>query len=291
MSYDPTEYKTYLGLAQKGISGLFELGDIDLNQGIAVQDFVVGKETTYVTHRNDQLHYQDIKSGSETKGAYFYSNTDQNMNNANVYLLMENKNKIPMTFTFEKKQAATPFFFINNVIEKNYNVEFDTKGGLPIPETQTVKPGNTATKPTDPTKQGYTFNGWKTEDGATYDFSNEVTDDIKLTADWKPINYNITYELNGGVAPSPDNQRTYTIKDEVIFKSPTREGYTFNGWYENSNFTGNSVTSIPVGSTGDKHLYAKWTKVEPEATNANYTIEYYFEGNDGTYQKKNTEKK
>ncbi len=293
VSHDGSTNTDYLGLATDGVSGLFELRDIDLNQGIAVHDFVANPDTTYVTHKNDDVHYQDIKSADNTtEGAYFYSNTDQNMiYNANVYLLMENKNKIPMTFTFENKRAASPFVFVNNVIEKSYTVDFDTDGGTPQPDSQNVRAKNMAIKPeTDPTKKGYTFKEWQ-KDGTAYDFSSQVTEDIKLKAKWEPIQYNITYTLNGGVAPSPDNSKTYTIEDEVIFKSPTRQGYTFEGWYENSSFTGNPITSIPVGSTGDKQLYAKWTKVEPEVTDAKYTVEYYLENSNGTYDKVDIEEK
>ena len=71
--------------------------------------------------------------------------------------------------------------------------------------------------------------------------------------------YNITYVLNGGTNAS-DNPSTYV--DDVgvsSFAAPTREHYTFGGWYDNENCTGTPVTSIPAGSSGDRTLYAKWT--------------------------------
>ena len=281
-------------LALQEISGLFTIRDIDLNQGVAVHDFEANKDTTYVNYKNDELHYKDIRSSDNTiEGAYFYSNTDKNMiYNANVHLLMENRSVVPMTFTFENKRAASPFVFSSNLIEKFYTVDFDTDGGTPQPESQNVKSGSTATKPeTDPTKKGYTFKEWQKEDGTTYDFSSPVTENIKLKAKWEPTLYHINYTLNGGVAPNPDNQKTYTIEDEVVFRSPTREGYTFKGWYDNPSFSGNPTTSIPVGSTGDRNLYAKWTENEPSVTDAKYKVEYYLENNKGTYDKVDTEEK
>ena len=40
-----------------------------------------------------------------------------------------------------------------------------------------------------------------------------------------------------------------------------KEGYTFEGWYTAADFSGNAVTAIEMGSTGDKVFYAKYTKV------------------------------
>ena len=40
---------------------------------------------------------------------------------------------------------------------------------------------------------------------------------------------------------------------------PTKTGYTFDGWYESSNFTGNPVADVPTDSTGELTFYAKWT--------------------------------
>lgn len=39
-----------------------------------------------------------------------------------------------------------------------------------------------------------------------------------------------------------------------------RNGYIFNGWYNNSSFTGSPITQINRGTTGDITLYAKWDR-------------------------------
>lgn len=78
--------------------------------------------------------------------------------------------------------------------------------------------------------------------------------------------FSISYAMNGGTfnegtaKPVSYTRQTPTISlptDEDI----TRAGYVFGGWYENEFFTGNAVTQIPSGSTGNKTLYAKWTKL------------------------------
>jgi uncharacterized repeat protein (TIGR02543 family) len=55
------------------------------------------------------------------------------------------------------------------------------------------------------------------------------------------------------------NPATYTIESAAItLDDPTRDGFDFAGWYENSGFTGSEVTLIPAGSMGHKTFYAQW---------------------------------
>ena len=87
---------------------------------------------------------------------------------------------------------------------------------------------------------------------------NEAT--VTLYAKWEVIVYSITYELDGGTN-ADDNPTSYTIETEkVTLKEPTKDGYTFDGWYESSNFSGTAVTSWKSGEKiAVVTLYAKWT--------------------------------
>ena len=87
----------------------------------------------------------------------------------------------------------------------------------------------------------------------------EFTANTTLYAQWTPIQYTITYNLNGGTN-NPANPATYTVEDEVTLVAPTREGYIFTGW------TGTGITgddpvlevTIEQGSTGDRTYTARW---------------------------------
>ena len=70
--------------------------------------------------------------------------------------------------------------------------------------------------------------------------------------------YNINYNLNGGTNAS-SNPSTYDDDKGATLSNPTRTHYSFGGWYDNEGFSGDPITAIPVGSTGDVTLYAKWT--------------------------------
>lgn len=119
--------------------------------------------------------------------------------------------------------------------------------------------GDTPTK--KDTGHTYTFTGWSPE-------LSEVTGNVTYTAQFSDSlnTYNITYNLNGGTN-APGNPSRYTYGTAVTLADPTRTGYTFGGWFTNSDCTGDkAVTEIPAGETGDKMFYAKWTANEYDVT-------------------------
>ncbi len=63
----------------------------------------------------------------------------------------------------------------------------------------------------------------------------------------------ITLDPNGGTLPE------YSLVAGAALPIPTKTGYTFDGWYENPDFTGNPVADVPTDSTGELAFYAKWT--------------------------------
>ncbi|MDE7372868.1 MAG: InlB B-repeat-containing protein, partial [Clostridia bacterium] len=65
-----------------------------------------------------------------------------------------------------------------------YTVTFDSDGGSSV-DAQTVKSGEKAVEPDDPSKDEYDFKGWFIGE-TKYDFDTPVTDDITLKAKWDP---------------------------------------------------------------------------------------------------------
>ena len=102
----------------------------------------------------------------------------------------------------------------------------------------------------------------------------KTTHAIEVTLSDTPPVYNINYELNGGTNAS-SNPSTYTGGTGVAsFANPTRTGYSFGGWYDDSSFS-TAITSISTSATGKVTLYAKWT--------ANtYTVVYNANGGSGS---------
>ena len=92
----------------------------------------------------------------------------------------------------------------------------------------------------------------------------DVLDDLKNYCNYtKPEIYNITYVMNGGVNKE-SNPDSYSYspdsgEDIVLARPYYREGYKFEGWYSDKEYT-ELVTSIPAGSRSDITLYAKWSE-------------------------------
>ena len=122
-------------------------------------------------------------------------------------------------------------------------------------KTIPVKKGNTVAQtdyPNLPTKPYYTSD-WDKAPG----FSVEKNTDVHVV--YKPMAYDITYQLNGGTN-SPDNPHTYTVEDTFTLKAPTKQGYAFTGWTYGQQNEPNKNVTIPVGTTGRLEFEAHWVE-------------------------------
>ena len=156
-----------------------------------------------------------------------------------------------------------------------YAVTFDTDGGVPVPETQTVAAGAKAVKPaTDPEKEGYDFAGWYQSDKTTaLDFSAYViSEDVTICALWteKPVTYTVSFSANGhGTAPEAQ-----TVESGAKATKPadlSAEGWTFGGWYADAACT--TAFDFDTAISADTTVYAKWTENEPEIMTYTVTFE------------------
>jgi uncharacterized repeat protein (TIGR02543 family) len=146
---------------------------------------------------------------------------------------------------------------INNTGSGIYTAQFYANGGSETAVQVVAGDGTaTVTEPADPEKEGYAFGGWYSDLALTtlYNFSTPVTKNVILYAKWN-VAYRIIFNTNGGEEIA---ESTYTGDESVVLPVPVKTGYTFLGWYDNSEFTGDAVTEIPQGSAGDKTFYAKW---------------------------------
>ena len=146
------------------------------------------------------------------------------------------------------------FRLVRSYTSPLYTVTYVSDYGTAPTETTVSKYLYTSKLP-ELSQNGCIFQGWY--NGTTLVTEGyEATSDITLTAKWELIPYIITYSANGGKR-NPQNPDSYTVGDEIILKDPTYEGRTFAGWFLDSDFT-EKITKIPLGSTGDITLYARW---------------------------------
>lgn len=150
-----------------------------------------------------------------------------------------------------------------------YTVTFDSDGGTEIP-SQVVEWGKTLKPFTAPTKSEtsskiYTFNYWYNVNGSSsvaFNLTTQIKQNYNLKAKWNEETkfYIINFETNGG--SKVENMR---VNYDVIPSKPVNpthdddlsHTYTFDGWYLNSDFSGDEYLFDSV-LTGNITLYAKW---------------------------------
>ena len=145
-----------------------------------------------------------------------------------------------------------------------YSIKFDSNGGTGTMNNQVLELDAEEKLSTNKfTHKGYTFAGWNTSadgKGTTYsdeakvkNLADEQGKTITLFAQWKLVDYTVTYDCNGGEKVTDD---TYTIEKGLDkLPTPTRNGYEFKYWLDEKDQV---VTKIETGSTGNKTLKAQW---------------------------------
>ena len=173
------------------------------------------------------------------------------------------------------------------------SVTFNSNGGSSV-STAYVNNGATVSKPSNPTKTGYTFGTWQLS-GSDYNFSTTVTDNITLDATWNAKTTAITLNKNNDDASgSTAGSASYTYGESTknSYTAATRTNYSLDGYYTTTsggtkilNADGTlagdniSVSTTVYTSSGNwaydntsLTLYAQWTPT--------YTVTY--DGNDNT---------
>ena len=148
-----------------------------------------------------------------------------------------------------------------------YSITYDLAGGyMPTgqsnPDTYTDQTATFTLN--NPVREGYHFDGWTGSNGTTPDTTVTITKgstgNRSYTANWTPINYNITYHYDGGYPPATGNPDSYNIETPTFTLSkPFKYNYDFAGWTGSNGTTPDTTVTIPQGSIGDLEFYANWT--------------------------------
>ncbi len=201
-----------------------------------------------------------IKEGHTLEGWYY-----DNGGTETKWDFDTDKVKYTMTFLAQWKDKNSPV---------TYTLSYDANGGTgaPAAESKTNKNGSAdfIISSAAPKREGYTFIGWADSVNAATAIY-KANDPIQLHkngnaektiyAVWKPGIYTVTLHANGGAIASGKDITSYTYGAGATLPTEndiTREGYTFDGWYADSSFSGAPVTVISSTDTGDKTFYAKW---------------------------------
>lgn len=142
-----------------------------------------------------------------------------------------------------------------------YTVQFVSDYGSFADQTvEHGKPIDTG-KLTIPPVEGFTFDGWYTDDTRTkeFDFTKPIKSNTTVYAKWTAKDYEVRFITEHGNAPDSQNVKyNGTAKDPGTL---TAEGYTFIGWYTDETYKTKFDFSTAI--TGDTKVYAKWEKNAP----------------------------
>ena len=165
------------------------------------------------------------------------------------------------TYTPTENVTLTAHWTVNT-----YTITYNLNGGTNNSSNKTSYTIETATFSLyNPTRTGYTFEGWYTNAGLT----NRVTSVAKgstgnkvFYAKWKPITYNIRYVLYGGQVAVPLTYQYNIETPTFTLPVPTMSGFDFIGWSGNNapnkDKAPNKTYQIQKGTYGDIIISANW---------------------------------
>ncbi len=130
------------------------------------------------------------------------------------------------------------------------------------------------------TRTGYTLQGWSTSStgGTEYTDSDQIVLKSNMTfyAVWNPNAYTLTFNAGESGSVNPASKGAVYGSAVNTLPTPTRTGYTLEGWYTEINGGGTKYESATVYNTAsDTTLYANWTANQ-------YTVSFDIQGATGT---------
>ena len=161
---------------------------------------------------------------------------------------------------------------------ETFTVTFNANGGSVSPTSGvTGEDGKLSSLPT-PVREGYGFNGWFTaaEGGTAVDLNRVYTGNTTLYAHWSeipPETFTVVFDANGG-SVSPGSGVTGEDGTLSSLPTPTRSGYTFDGWFTAA--TGGTRVDVNDVYSSDTTIYAHWSQIPPK------TFTVTFDANGGS---------
>lgn len=176
-----------------------------------------------------------------------------NITNENILDYLKKNSKYEISYSvyvnFEEHINEDNILKDENIENKIYLVTFDSDGGNKV-ENQIIDKGNKASKPDNPTKDGYKFVEWKL-DGKTYDFDLEINEDITLKAKWEKEKDNSS-NTNNQTKPSSNSNSNVEASIEKTDENIDENNKTNDDETSSENTPGDESNDLEITSTIDK---------------------------------------
>ena len=169
------------------------------------------------------------------------------------------------------KTETNAYTAMGEVVKTNYTISAyrNLTDNDTSPRTIKVNLGEKMTYSFPMSRSGYAFMGWYLDPEFTKPFDMSFTQDeaidFSIYAKWIPNSEAATLKLNGATAEN----KIFSILPGETFTEPViapKDGYEFEGWFADAEFTTPFDFSAPVNQTGNVTVYAKWKNLNPETT-------------------------
>lgn len=140
-----------------------------------------------------------------------------------------------------------------------------TADGTTLAPAQTIDRGGKFTAPAAPSKENHTFAGWYNGD-EPFDFDADTTNApnvLELVAKWDINKYTVQFVSDYGSFADQTIEYGKPIDTDKL-TIPEVEGYTFDGWYADDNYSKKFDFTKPI--TSNTTVYAKWTAKDYEVS-------------------------
>ncbi len=264
-------YLKSLAVAPTEVRMMYDIADVLLEPASIGDQIYTGEEIK-----------PEVKLYVEENGEEHFFELDRDYtvayeNNINITADVENgRAKIILTPTKDGSLHGGPreVYFTILAPQKYPVVMQNSDGGTSSASPEEAEEG-TKVELTATPDEGYHFVEWQVLSGDVLIENNSFimpAAEVRIQAVFEADTYTVTLNANGGTINSGD-VTSYTYGVGAVL--PTADnmsytGHTFNGWYEDSSFSGSPVTAISATDTGDKTFYAKWVPVKPGAQS--YTV-------------------
>ncbi|MCL1832493.1 MAG: InlB B-repeat-containing protein, partial [Oscillospiraceae bacterium] len=145
------------------------------------------------------------------------------------------------------------------IVLPTYTITFNPQSGVVNPTSAVTNTDGRLTSLPTPTRDGYKFEGWFTSatGGDAVTTARTYSADTTIHAHWTLITYTVTFNPRGGTV-TPTTAVTDANRRLTSLPVPTRDGYTFMGWYTSA--TGGTAVTTANTYNADTTIFAQWER-------------------------------
>ena len=243
------------------------------SDGYHVDGYLKGVDVNVTYHSNfgdDDTYVVTATTGDEYQALTTYGDTS--LPERSGYTFVDWYKDANCTEVYEPTTLMGDLHLYAKWVKNAYNVEYYVDGEK-VGNTETYKVGDNVVIRDNPTKEGYTFTGWKigNEKAANFPMPSH---DVTITGEFVKTDFNVTYKVDGEQYGATE---TYKVGDNVVIRdNPTKEGYTFSGWTSDDAAFNSSGFKMPARNVTIKGTFvANEYNVTYKVDGAEYATDTY----------------